>query len=272
MNYEHEKGIKALELCLNMHHVEDEELASAGLTREDIMQIKNGNKLMTEDQLYKFAFVMRSPNLLQRPLVDWLNCGGLWALAGIAEPTFSINGSPIRAIMDLPYIFINNPDVHVSIDDVITHIYPDGYEERFFIEDIDYAPYSRGYKPIYKLTVTRSKQDMHNTNNFTFGDHTQISGNTRFNAGSVIDNSTNEVHELPADFFEQTRALLAEANTGHRLELQDMLTKIEAAHATNNKKDCGNWFGKFFSLASVADCITVVQPLLPLISWLMTNA
>ena len=255
MNYEHEKGIKALELCLNMHHVEDEELASAGLTREDIMQIKNGNKLMTEDQLYKFAFVMRSPNLLQRPLVDWLNCGGLWALAGIAEPTFSINGSPIRAIMDLPYIFINNPDVHVSIDDVITHIYPDGYEERFFIEDIDYDPYSRGYNPIYKLTVTRSKQNMHHTNNFNFGDNTQIGGNARFNAGNVTDNSTNEIHELPPDFFPYVRALLMKVEDNNRKEILEILSKIEEA---KNKREGVHWFGKLIS--SAADYITILQP------------
>ena len=98
-----------------------------------------------------------------------------------------------------------------------------------------------------------------------------MSGNTRFNAGKVIDNLTNEVHELPADFFEQTRILLAEVNERHRQELEDMLAKIEAAYASGNKNECGNWFGKFFSLASIADCITVVQPLLPLISWLMTN-
>ena len=106
MNYEHEKGKKALELCLNMHHIKDEELVYIGLTREDITQIKNGNKYMTEDQLYNFAFVMRSPNMIQRPLVDWLNCGDLWALAGIAEPTFSLNNISIRAIMDFPYVFI----------------------------------------------------------------------------------------------------------------------------------------------------------------------
>lgn len=130
MNYEYEKGIKALELCLNMHSIKDEELAYVGLTREDITQIKNGNKYMTEEQLYNFAFIIRSPNMIDRPLIDWLNCGGLWGLTGIIEPTFSLNETPIRAIMDLPYIFINNPNVYISINDTIIHSYPnskDGY-------------------------------------------------------------------------------------------------------------------------------------------------
>ena len=255
-----------------MHHVQDEELSYLGLTRDDITQIKNGNKYMTEEQLYKFTFVMRSLTMIDRPLVDWLNCGERWALAGITEPTFSLDGKLICAIMDFPYVFINNPEVHISINDTIVHTYTNGHREKFFIEDIEYDPYSRGLHPIYKLKVTRSKQDMNNTNNFNFGDNTQIGGNARFNTGRVIDNSTNEIHELTADFFEQTRALLAEANERNRQELQDILAKIEAAHASGNKNECGNWFGKFFSLASIADCITVAQPLLPLISWLMTNA
>ena len=270
MNYEHEKGIKALELCLNMHHIEDEELAYAGLTREDITQIKNGNKYMTEEQLYKFTHVIRSPHFLDRPLVDWLNCGGLWALSGIAEPTFYINGTPIRAIMDLPYLFINNPDVHISMDDIITHIYPNGHQEKLFIEDIDYDPYSIGHNPIYKLTVTRSKQNKMQ-NSLNIGGNFNISGNARFNSGSFIDNSTNEIHELPTDLFQQVRELLSEVDKNHRQELEYILANIKTAFASGNKKDCGNWFGKFFSLASIADCITVTQPLLPLISWLMTN-
>ena len=99
MNYEHEKGIEALKLCLNMHPIKDEELIYIGFTREDITQIKNGNKYLTEEQLYNFIDILRSPNMLDRPLLDWLNCGGRWALAGIVEPTFSINGIPIRAII-----------------------------------------------------------------------------------------------------------------------------------------------------------------------------
>ena len=272
MNQEHEQGIKALELCLNMHPIKDEELAYVGLTREDITQIKNGNKYMTEEQLYKFVLVMRSPNMLDRPLINWLNCGERWALVGILEPTFSLNGQPVRAILDSPYVIINNPDIKFHIGDSLMHTYPNGLQEELFIVDFKHSFVPEGYKPTYILTVTRSKQGMNNINNFNFGDNTQISGNARFNAGSVIDNSTNESNELPADLFEQTRALLAEVNERHRQELKDMLAKIEAAHTSGNKQDCGNWFGKFFSLASIADCITVAQPLLPLISWLMTNA
>ena len=67
MNYEHEKGINALELCLNMSHIKDQDLEYAGLTFEDIQQIKNGNKYMTEEQLYKFIDLMRAPNMLDRP-------------------------------------------------------------------------------------------------------------------------------------------------------------------------------------------------------------
>ena len=52
-------------------------------------------------------------------------------------------------------------------------------------------------------------------------------------------------------------------------ELFDILTKIEAAQKANNKKDCGNWLGQFISLAFIADCVTVIQPIVGLLSLLI---
>ena len=98
-----------------------------------------------------------------------------------------------------------------------------------------------------------------------------ISGYTRSNSGNVNDNSSNVFHELPQNFFEQTRTMLAEINERHRQELEKILAKTEATHASGNKKECANLFGKFFSLAAIADCITVSLPPLPLISWILRN-
>ena len=98
-----------------------------------------------------------------------------------------------------------------------------------------------------------------------------MSGNARVNSGYITDNSSNEIHELPADFFIQIHTMLENVNESHKQEFEDMLAKIEAAHASGNKKECGKWFGQLFSLAFTADCITVIQPFLPLISWLITK-
>ena len=169
--------------------------------------------------------------------------------------------------MAFPHIFINNPEVNISTNDSLIHTKANGYSEELFITDIDYDPYSEGYNPIYKLTVTRSKPNMQN--NINIGN---MSGNARVNSGYITDNSSNEIHELPANFFLQIRTLLENVNESHRQEFEDMLAKIEAAYASGNKKECGKWFGQFFSLAFAADCITVVQPLLQLISWLITKS
>ena len=274
MNLEHEQGIKAFEHCLSWlcgRSMSEMHFELAGIMSKDLEAFRNGTTYMTEEQFYAFARILRAPMFLEKPLIQWLNLGDHWALVGILQPTFSLNGQPVRAILDLPYAIINNPDIKFHIGDSLMHTCPNGLQEELFITDFEYSFVPKGYKPTYLLTVTRSKQDMHNTNNFHFGDNTQIGGNARFNTGNVIDKSNNEIHELPADFFEQTRALLADVNNEHRLELEKMLAKIETTHAIGNKKECGNWFGQFFSLASIADCITVAQPLLPLISWICKN-
>ena len=274
MNQEHEQGIRALKNCLAFlcgRTIPEMHFELAGITNEDLDAFIKGEKYMTEKQFYGFIHILRAPMLLTKPLINWLNLGDHWALVGIIEPTFSLNGKPVRAILDYPYAIINNPDIKFHIGDSIMHTCPNGLQEELFITDFEYSFIPEGYKPTYILTVTRSKKNMQNTNNFNFGDNTQISGNARFNAGHITDNSSNEIHELPADFFEQTRALLMETNDIYRQELEEILAKIETAHVSGNKKECGNWFGKFFSLAAIADCITVTQPILPLISWIMGN-
>ena len=212
---------------------------------------------MTEEQLYKFIDLMRAPNMLDRPLVDWLNCGERWALAGIAEPTFLLNGTLIRGIMDFPYVYINNPDLFIEITNSLTHIYTNGNREEFFITYIDYSPYSRGDNPIYKLTITRLKTNMQNS--FNIGGNLQMSGNSHLNTGNVNDYSTNEIYELPANFFSQAHELLTNVNESYRQEFLDILNKIEA---TKNPKEGGQLFAKLISLSFIADCVTVLQPII----------
>lgn len=258
MNQEHEQGIKALEHCLAFLHgrtIPEMHFELAGITLEDLDAFKKGEKYMTEKQFYGFAHILRAPMLLTKPLINWLNLGDHWALVGILEPTFSLNGEPVRAILDFPYVIINNPGIKFHIGDSLIHTCINGLQEELFIADFEYSFFPEGYKPVYKLTVTRSNQDMQNTNNFNFGDNTQISGNTRFNAGKIIDNSINEFHELPTDFFPHVRELLSNIEENHRLELLEILSKIESA---NSKRDSVHWFGQFISRA--ADYITILQP------------
>ena len=184
MDYEHEKGISALELCLNMCTPEYKHFERIGLTNEDIEQVKNGNKYLTEKQLYDFINIMRMPLWIDKPLIDWLQLVGHWALAGVVEPNFSLNGIPIRGIMAFPFIFINNPDIHISTNDSLIHMYSNGHSEELFIIDTNYDPYSGGHDPIYTLTVTRSKPNMQN--NINIGN---MGGNARINSGNVTDNS-----------------------------------------------------------------------------------
>lgn len=272
MNQEHEQGLKALEACLTSYVSIGKSLSKmpldwAGMTPEDLEHIRHGEKFMTEEQFYGFLQILRSPMQLNIPLTDWILARGYGALVGILQPTFSLNGAPVRAIFDFPHVIINDKAIHIRESDSLVHIYPDGFTEELFIDSIKYDPYSRGYKPIYTLTVTRFKPNMQN-NNINIGN---MSGNARINSGYITDNSSNEIHELPADSFEQVRLLLAEANESYRQELENMLTKIEAAHTSGDKKECGKWFGQFISLAFTADCITVLQPLWQLTSWLRQN-
>ena len=78
---------------------------------------------------------------LSTPLTDWLLTRGYGALAGILEPTFSINGLLVRTIF-VQHVIINNKSIHIRKSDSLIHIYPDNFTEELFITDIDYAPYS----------------------------------------------------------------------------------------------------------------------------------
>ncbi len=258
MNHEHEQGIKALEHCLSClcgRTIPEMHFELAGITLEDLEAFKKGEKYMTEEQFYGFIHILRAPMLLEKPLINWLNLGDHWALVGILEPTFSLNGEPVRAILAPPYVIINNPDIKFHIGDSLMHTCPNGLQEELFITDCEYSFFPKGYKPTYILTVARSKQNMHNTNNFNFGDNTQIGGNARFNAGNVTDNSTNEIHELPPDFFSDVRELLMKVEDSNRKEILEILSKIEEA---KSQREGVHWFGKFIS--SAADYITILQP------------
>ena len=279
MNQEHQQGIKAfincLQTCKNLGHTLSEmHFERIGITEEDIENLKAGKKYLTEEQFYGFTDIMRSPMQIDKPLINWLICADRWGLVGIIEPMFSLKKNQagkivehVRAILDFPYVIINNSELIIEESDSLLHVCPHGGTEELFISEIDYAPYSRGRKPIYTLTVTRTKQNMQNTNNFNIAGNLQMSGNAHLNAGNVTDNSSTTLHELPPDFFIQARELLEHVNETHRQELLDVLEKIEA---TSTKNERGQLFGKLFSLSFVADCVTVLQPVLSgLFSYLM---
>lgn len=108
-------------------------------------------------------------------------------------------------------------------------------------------------------------QEIHNSYHITIGDNSHINA---ISAKNAIDNSVNNIYHFPPELFEQVRSLIMNIHSEYKQDLLDMLAKIEIAKNSNDKKECCNWFGKFLSLASVADCITVAQPLITLLQWL----
>ena len=248
MNKEHEQGIRAFENCLQScknlgHELFEMHFERVGITEEGIKNIKAGKQFLTEEQFYGFVNILRAPMQLDKPLINWLYALDHWALVGILEPLFSLKKhnsgevlSNIRAILDFPYIVINNPELCIAEEDSLLHRCPHGSIEELFISEIDYSPYSNGRKPIYTLTVARSKRNMsNNTNNFNIGGNLQMEGNAHLNAGNVTDNSSNASYELPPDFFVQTRETLESITSIHKQELLDLIEKIESAKLSANK-------------------------------------
>lgn len=235
-------------------------------TEDDIRNIKAGKQFLTEEQFYDFADILRGPMQLDKPLINWLELGDNWGLVGILEPTFSLKKNinnetvhNVRAILACPYLIINNPELQIEVNDSIIHTYPNGHKEEFFITDMDYSPYSKGRKPIYKLTVMRSKQNMSNINNFNIGGNLQMDGNAHLNAGNVTDNSSNTFYELPPDFFNHTRKALESINSNYKQELLDVLAKIESTTLSGNKNEGGKWLGNFITRCFEAGCVTLLQ-------------
>ena len=276
MSKEHEQGIKAFEHCLQTcinlgHSISEMHFERIGITEDDIKLIKNGEKFLTEEQFFHFANILRGPMQFDKPLIQWLDLADHWGLVGILQPAFSLKKNTnnniihnVRAILDFPYVIINNPELQIDVHDSLIHDYPNGLRDELFIIDtgLDYQSYSCGLKQLYKLTVTRSKQNMSNTNNFNIGGNLQMDGNAHLNAGNVTDNSSNTFYELPPDFFAQTRKTLESITSIHKQELLDVIEKIENAKLSANKNEGGQWLGKFLSLSFIADCVTVLQPAL----------
>ena len=104
-------------------------------------------------------------------------------------------------------------------------------------------------------------------NNYNFS----IAGNSHINAvnaENATDNSSNTFSSMPTEIFSQIRSTLNDLKSEHKQQLLDILAEIEAAKDTGDKNKCGNFCGQFLSLASIADCITVAQFLVTVISWL----
>lgn len=115
------------------------------------------------------------------------------------------------------------------------------------------------------IPIPKSKTSLNNNYNITIGDNSHISAIASEN---VTDNSTSSFTALTPELFNQVRLLIDKTNSDYKNMLIEFLAKIEQTKNAGDKKECGNWFGKFFSLVSIADCITLTQPLVPLISWL----
>ncbi len=272
MNKEHEQGIRAFEHCLQTcinlgHTISEMHFERIGITEDDIKLIRNGEKFLTEEQFLRFANLLRG----SMQLIQWLDCADYWGLVGILQPAFSLKKNTnnetihnIRAILDFPYVIINNPELQIEVHDSLLHYYPNGLREELFITDtgLDYASYLSGRKQLYKLTVTRSEQNMQNTNTFNIGGNLQMNGNAHLNTGNVTDNSSSTFHELPKDFFTQTRQTLESLNSAHKQELLEAIDKIENAKLSGNKNEGGQSLGNFLSLSFIADCVTVLQPAL----------
>ena len=117
------------------------------------------------------------------------------------------------------------------------------------------------------IIVPKSTQEPNIQNMYNY--NINANGNAKINAGNVTDNSVTNITLCPPEVFEQTRKLILDLHSADQQQLLDILSQIEATHKANNKQDCGNWFGKFISLASIADCITVAQPIAGILAWLL---
>lgn len=115
------------------------------------------------------------------------------------------------------------------------------------------------------IPIPRTKTTVQNNYNINMGGYSRIGAIASEN---ITDNSTNSFNTIIPEIFNQVRTLINELNSEYKNGLLEILAKIEQTKNAKDKKECGNAFGKFISLASIADCITLAQPLVPLISWL----
>ena len=122
--------------------------------------------------------------------------------------------------------------------------------------------------PHDKFFNRKPSQDIHNTYNVNVGDNSHINA---IGANNAIDSSSNSFSSVPAELFEQTRMLIENLNSSYKQDMLNILSQIEQAKASENKNECANSLGHLISLASIADCITVAQPIFhALEAWLFS--
>ena len=81
--------------------------------------------------------------------------------------------------------------------------------------------------------------------------------------------SNNSYQQIPTELFEAVHSLIENLHSQHSQELLHILSEIKSAKENDDRKSCALWFGNFLSLASIADCITVAQPIARFIlSWI----
>ena len=108
----------------------------------------------------------------------------------------------------------------------------------------------------------------HSIFNVSIGDNSHINA---LNAQNATDNSSNVQNITYHEPFEQSRILIEHLNSQHKQELLELLSQIQQAKQAQDKKHAGFCFGKFLTLASIADCITVAQPIFYALStWLFS--
>ena len=255
----------------------DQILDYVGFSDKDIKEILQHKRYITEKEFSLMSEFFTNYYTLE----EWLfsNFSGQnmnWSLIELIEPSFSLQKhstdesiNNIQAILYFPNVLINN-NIEIKENDILIHhnnLY--NLEEIFFIHEIYYSSFSKKM-PIYKLKIGRSKKNMQNIQNtLNINGNFYLNDNAKVNAGNITDNSVTNITQCPSEVFEQTRKLILDLHSVNQQQLLDILSQIETTHKANNKQDCGNWFGKFISLASIADCITVAQPIAGILTWLL---
>lgn len=263
MDQEYQHGIKALEFCLEnckSLRVEKFEIQAILDQRKigiNLECIENENKCLSEEQFKVLAEVFMYFTIGHKiPLLKWLLLPMHYDLMGLLEPSFRLKRhsnegdvEKVRCIFDEDErIILKKFGTHLFIEngDSISH---DECGE-MFISAIEQPSCSNGSRPLYLLTLTKSKPTMSNVNNF----NVNITGDSNKNI-NIGNNNTNTItNELPPDFFKQVYSAIESLDSKYKEDLCEFFSKLEDAITSGNKEKGRNM------LESIADCIEKLSP------------